>query len=57
MASDMREKVKPISLTDLTKALTKGEILHYRAFKKNVITRESAVDFSPRLAEFIKDGR
>ena len=57
MASNMRDKTKPISLTDLTKALTRGEILHYRAFKKNVITRESAVDFSPRLAEFIKDGR
>ena len=34
--------------------LTKSEQLHYRAYKKNVITFESAFNYSPRLAEHMK---
>ena len=34
--------------------LTKIEQLHYRAYKKNVITFESAFNYSPRLAEHMK---
>ena len=34
--------------------LTKSEQLHYRAYKKNVITFESALNYSPKLAEYMK---
>jgi hypothetical protein len=34
--------------------LNRGEQLHYRAYKKNVITFESAFNYSPRLAEHMK---
>ena len=34
--------------------LNNGEQLHYRAYKKNVITFESALNYSPRLAEYMK---
>jgi len=34
--------------------LTKLEQLHYRAYKKNVITFESALNYSPKLAEYMR---
>ena len=34
--------------------LTKIERLHYRAYKKNAITLESLLNYSPRLAEHMK---
>ena len=34
--------------------LTKIEQLHYRAYKKNVITLQTVLNYSPRLAEYMK---
>jgi len=38
----------------IPQTLNKLEQLHYRAYKKNVITFESAFNYSPRLAEYMK---
>ena len=34
--------------------LDKIEQLHYRAYKKNVITLQTVLNYSPRLAEYMK---
>ena len=34
--------------------LDKIERLHYRAYKKNVITLQTVLNYSPRLAEYMK---
>ena len=34
--------------------LNRGEQLHYRAYKKNVITLQTVLNYSPRLAEYMK---
>ena len=36
--------------------LTKVEKLHYRAFKSNVITFNSAINACPKLRDYIKQG-
>ena len=34
--------------------ITRAERIHYKAYKKNVITFESLVAHSPRVVEYIK---
>ncbi len=34
--------------------LTRAERIHYKAYKKNVITLQTVLNYSPRLAEYMK---